>query len=144
MVVLVDLVSLLSGIHYKEVIMAHYAKVVNGIVEKVIVAEASFFNSFVDDTPGQWIQTSYNTRGGKHYDPDTGNEDSGTPLRKNFAGPGMIYDSTKDAFYVPQPYASWTLNATTCIWEAPVAYPSDGKNYGWDESSTSWKEVTQP
>jgi len=124
--------------------MAHYAKVVNGIVEKVIVAEASFFNSFVDDTPGQWIQTSYNTRGGKHYDPTTGNEDSGTPLRKNFAGAGMIYDSAKDAFYMPQPYASWILNATTCIWEAPVAHPNDGKAYYWDESSTSWKENTQP
>ena len=144
MVVLVDLVSLLSGIKFKEIIMAHNAKVVNGIVEKVIVAEASFFNSFVDDTPGQWIQTSYNTRGGKHYDPTTGNEDSGTPLRKNFAGPGMVYDSVKDAFYYPQPYASWTLNSSTCFWEAPVSYPSDGKNYDWDESSTSWKEVTQP
>ena len=124
--------------------MAHYAKVVNGIVEKVIVAEAEFFDTFVDDSPGQWIQTSYNTRGGKHYDPDTGNEDSGTPLRKNFAGPGMVYDSVKDAFYSPQPYASWILNSSTCFWEPPVAYPSDGKNYDWDESSTSWKEVTQP
>ena len=124
--------------------MSHYAKVVNGIVEKVIVAEADFFDSFVDDSPGEWIQTSYNTRGGKHYDPDTGNEDSGTPLRKNYAGPGMIYDRDKDAFYIPQPYPSWKLDATTCYWEAPVAYPSDGKNYYWDESSTSWKEVTQP
>ena len=123
--------------------MAHYAKVINGVVEKVIVAEAGFFDTFVDDTPGQWIQTSYNTRGGKHYNPNTGNEDSGTPLRKNFAGIGWTYDSEKDAFYEPQPYASWTLNATTCIWEAPTAYPSDGKNYTWDESSTSWKEVTQ-
>ena len=58
--------------------------------------------------------------------------------------PGMVYDSVKDAFYYPQPYASWTLNSSTCFWEAPVAYPSDGKNYDWDESSTSWKEVTQP
>ena len=124
--------------------MSHYAKVVNGIVEKVIVAEADFFDSFVDDSPGEWIQTSYNTRGGKHYDPDTGNEDSGTPLRKNYAGPGMVYDRDKDAFYIPQPYPSWKLDATTCYWEAPVAYPSDGKNYYWDESSTSWKEVTQP
>ena len=124
--------------------MAHYAKVINGVVEKVIVAETGFFTTFVDDTPGEWIQTSYNTRGGKHYNPNTGNEDSETPLRKNFAGIGWTYDSEKDAFYEPQPYASWTLNATTCIWEAPVAYPSDGKNYSWDEPSTSWKEVTQP
>ena len=137
MVVLVDLVSLLSGIKFKEIIMAHYAKVVNGIVEKVIVEEADFFDTFVDDSPGQWIQTSYNTRGGTHIL-------GGTPLRKNFAGPGMVYDSVKDAFYYPQPYASWTLNSSTCFWEAPVSYPSDGKNYDWDESSTSWKEVTQP
>ena len=115
--------------------MAHYAKVVNGIVEKVIVAEAEFFDTFMDDSPGEWIQTSYNTYGGVH-------KLGGTPLRKNYAGPSMIYDRDKDAFYEQQPFASWTLNSSTCLWEAPVAYPSDGKNYKWDESSTSWKEIT--
>ena len=83
--------------------MAHYAKVLDGIVVKVIVAEASFFDTFVDDSPGKWIQTSYNTKGGKHYRPDSMEEDSGTPLRKNYAGIGDIYDEEKDAFYAQQP-----------------------------------------
>jgi hypothetical protein len=117
--------------------MAHYAKVNNGIVEQVIVAEADFFDTFVDSSPGQWIQTSYNTRGGVHYGQD-GQPDDGTPLRKNYAGIGYTYDSAKDAFIPPQPYASWTLNDDTCLWEAPVAYPDDGQRYTWDESSTSW------
>ena len=106
MVVLVDLVSLLSGIKFKEIIMAHYAKVVNGIVEKVIVAEAEFFDTFVDDSPGQWIQTSYNTRGGAHIL-------GGTPLRKNYASIGGTYDATRDAFLPPHKHASWTLNEET-------------------------------
>jgi len=117
--------------------MAHYAKVNNGIVEQVIVAQADFFDTFVDSSPGQWIQTSYNTRGGVHYGQD-GQPDDGTPLRKNYAGIGYTYDSAKDAFIPPQPYASWTLNDDTCLWEAPVAYPDDGQRYTWDESSTSW------
>ena len=114
--------------------MAHYAKVVDGIVTKVIVAEADFFNTFVDDSPGEWIQTSYNTFGGEH-------RLGGTPLRKNYAGIGYTYDKNKDAFIPPQPYPSWTLNETTCLWEAPVAYPDDGKQYIWNESITNWTEV---
>ena len=114
--------------------MAHYAKVVDGIVTKVIVAEADFFNTFVDDSAGEWIQTSYNTHGGQHTL-------GGTPLRKNFAGIGFTYDREKDAFIPPQPFASWTLNETTCLWEAPVAYPDDGKMYIWNESITNWTEV---
>lgn len=114
--------------------MAHYAKVVDGIVTKVIVAEADFFNTFVDDSPGEWIQTSYNTFGGEH-------RLGGTPLRKNYAGIGYTYDKDKDAFIPPQPYPSWTLNETTCLWEAPVAYPDDGKQYIWNESITNWTEV---
>jgi len=117
--------------------MAHYAKVNNGIVEQVIVAEADFFDTFVDSSPGRWIQTSYNTRGGVHYGQD-GQPDYGTPLRKNYAGIGYTYDSAKDAFIPPQPYASWTLNDDTCLWEAPVARPDDGQLYTWDELSTSW------
>ena len=117
--------------------MAHYAKVVNGIVEKVIVAEAEFFDTFVDDTPGTWIQTSYNTRGGVHYEPNshTPSSDQSKALRKNYAGIGFIYDEDIDAFYEPQPYASWKLNTTTCRWEPPVTYPSDGKSYVWNESA---------
>ena len=124
--------------------MAHYAKVQQGIVTKVIVAEKEFIDSYVDTEPGKWIQTSYNTYGGVHYDrstnPPTPSKDQSKALRKNYAGVNFIYDEKLDAFYEPQPFPSWTLNETTCIWEAPVAYPSDGKIYDWDESSKSWKE----
>lgn len=111
--------------------MAHYAKVLDGKVVKVIVAEASFFDTFVDDSPGTWIQTSYNTRGGVH-------KLGGTPLRYNFAGIGFHYDATADAFYAPQPYPSWTLNTSTYQWDAPVSYPTDGQYYQWNEDTTSW------
>ena len=114
--------------------MAHYAKVTDGIVTKVIVAEQEFFDTFVDDSAGEWIQTSYNTHGGEHTL-------GGTPLRKNFAGIGFTYDREKDAFIPPQPFASWILNETTCLWEAPVAYPDDEKEYIWNESITNWTEV---
>ena len=120
--------------------MAHYAKVVDGKVTNVIVAEAEYFNTFVDDSPGEWIQTSYNTRGGKHFAPNSNTEDSGTPLRKNYAGIGMNYDAV--GFYFDAPYSSWTLNSTTYFWEPPVAYPDDGKTYQWNESTTSWDETT--
>jgi len=112
--------------------MAHFAKVNNGIVEQVIVAEAEFFDTFVDSSPGEWLQTSYNTLGGVHLN-------GGTPLRKNYAGVGFTYDSTRDAFFPPQPYNSWTLNEDTCLWEAPTAYPADDLMYTWDEATTSWK-----
>ena len=116
--------------------MAHYAKVNNGIVEQVIVAEPEFFNTFVDSTPGEWIQTSYNTRGGVHLL-------GGTPLRGNYAGIGSIYDRVNDVFYAPKPYASWTLNETTWLWNAPIAYPTDGEDYTWNESTTSWDLVPE-
>ena len=122
--------------------MAHYAKVKDGVVTQVIVAEAEFFDTFVDTEPGEWLQTSYNTRGGQHYDPETGEVDDGTPLRKNYAGIGFTYDADKDAFIPPQPYDSWTLNETTCLWEAPVAYPDDGEIYEWDEDTTNWVAIT--
>jgi len=116
--------------------MSHFAKVVDKIVTKVIVAEQEFFNTFIDDSAGEWIQTSYNTYGGQHTL-------GGTPLRKNFAGIGFTYDREKDAFIPPQPYPSWTLNETTCLWESPVSYPDDGKEYIWNESITNWTEVTE-
>ena len=121
--------------------MAHYAKVKDGVVTQVIVAEAEFFDTFVDNEPGEWIQTSYNTRGGVHYNPETNEPDDGTPLRKNYAGIGFTYDSEKDAFIPPQPFASWSLNNDTCLWEPPVAKPNDGEIYEWDEETTSWVEV---
>ena len=110
--------------------MAHYAKVNNGIVEQVIVAEPDFFDVFVDSTPGEWIQTSYNTHGGQHPE--------GRPLRKNFAGIGYTYDADKDAFIPPKIFDSWVLNEETCLWEAPVAMPEDSQVYDWDEATTSW------
>lgn len=110
--------------------MAHFAKVNNGIVQKVIVAEESYFDTFVDDSPGQWIQTSYNTYGGVHLL-------DGTPLRKNFAAPGYTYNATLDAFIAPKPYPSWTLNETTCLWEPPVAKP-EGMVF-WNEELQVWE-----
>ena len=123
--------------------MGHFAKVSNGIVTRVIVAEADFFNNFVDDSPGQWIQTSYNTKGGVHYQPNTNepSEDQSKALRKNYAGIGYTYDSTRDAFIPPQPFNSWTLNEDTCLWDSPVPYPTDGKLYKWNEEILNWEEV---
>jgi|SRR5210317_295542 len=115
--------------------MAHYAKVKQGIVVKVIVAEASFFDNFVDDSPGKWIQTSYNTIGGIH-------SLGGTPLRKNYAGIGYTYDESRDAFIPPKPFDSWVLNEDSCLWEAPVAMPDDGQRYEWNEETTNWDLVT--
>tara|TARA_B100001939_G_scaffold330963_1_gene328578 strand:+ start:3620 stop:3997 length:378 start_codon:yes stop_codon:yes gene_type:complete len=125
--------------------MAHYAKVNNGIVEQVIVAEEDFFNNFTDNSAGEWIQTSYNTRGGKHYvansNWETESEDQTKALRKNYACIGYTYDETRDAFYAPQPYPSWTLNEDTCLWEAPVAKPNDGTRYEWNEETQTWDSV---
>jgi hypothetical protein len=114
--------------------MAHFAKVQDGIVTKVIVAESEFFDTFVDDSPGRWVQTSYNTYGGKHP------EDR--PLRKNYAGIGFTYDLVRDAFIPPQPFASWTLNEDTCLWDSPVAYPDDDNLYIWNEDAKSWSKVS--
>ena len=116
--------------------MAHFAKVENNIVTQVIVAEPEFFNTFVDTSPGEWIQTSYNTRAGEHPE--------GRPLRKNYAGIGFTYDKQRDAFIPPKPYESWILNEETCLWESPIPYPQDGKRYKWNEETLSWIEVIKP
>jgi hypothetical protein len=116
--------------------MSHYAKVNNNIVEQVIVAEAEFFETFVDTSPGTWIQTSYNTHGNQHTL-------GGTPLRGNYAGIGYTYDSINDVFYAPKPFTSWLLNETTWLWEAPVAMPTEGGPYTWNESTTSWDLVPE-
>ena len=115
--------------------MSHFAKVLDGKVTQVIVAEPEFFENFVDTSPGAWIQTSYNTHGNQHPE--------GRPLRGNYAGIGFTYDQVNDVFYAPQPYPSWILNQTTWLWEAPVAYPTDGQVYYWDEPTLSWKEKDQ-
>ncbi len=120
--------------------MSHFAKVTDGKVTQVIVAEKEFFDTYVDSTPGEWIQTSYNTRGGVHYGQD-GNPDGGVALRGNYAGIGYTYDRTNDVFYAPQPYPSWTISAPDWTWKAPVAQPTDGRQYAWDEAVKNWVEV---
>lgn len=100
--------------------MSNYAKVVQGKVVNTIVADASFFDTYVDTSPGKWVE--------------------GTTARKNNPSKNFTYDKAEDVFYAPQPYPSWTLNKTSWQWEAPVTYPSDGKQYDWDEDSKSWKE----
>lgn len=111
--------------------MAHFAEVdENGLVLRVLVVpdaqEHRGQEFLVDDLglDGTWVQTSYNAR-----------------IRKNYAGIGMIYDDSRDAFISPQPYASWILNEETCQWEAPVAYPEDNLKYAWNEETTDWEAV---
>lgn len=112
--------------------MAHFAKIENGIVTQVIVAEQDFIDSgAVGDG---WIQTSYNTYGGQHPE--------GRPLRKNYAGVGFTYDSQRDAFIPPKPFPSWTLVEDTCQWVPPVAMPIDDNVYSWDEATLSWMQIT--
>jgi hypothetical protein len=112
--------------------MSHFARITaQGIVEQVIVAEQDFIDTLSDKT--SWVQTSYNTHGGQHPE--------GRPLRKNYAGIGYTYDSVRDAFIPPKPYASWVLNENTCLWDAPTPYPTDGKTYNWDENTQQWVET---
>jgi hypothetical protein len=123
--------------------MSHYAKVVSGTVTQVIVAEAEFFQTFVDSSPGTWIQTSYNTRGNVHYAPNSSTPDGGVALRGNYAGIGYIYDQTNDVFYPQSPYPSWTISAATnWTWQAPTPMPTDGQNYRWDEPTKAWVVYT--
>ena len=114
--------------------MSHFAKVLDGKVVTVIVAEPEFFKTFIDSSAGDWIQTSYNTIGNTHTK-------GGTPLRGNYAGVGYTYDRKNDVFYAPQPYPSWVISAPTWIWQPPTPHPNDGKNYGWDEATLSWIEI---
>jgi len=127
--------------------MAHFAKLgVGNIVTRVTVvsndiatteqAGIDFLNT-LHGTNDVWKQTSYNTKGGVHTL-------GGTPFRKNYAGKGYKYDSTRDAFISPKPFKSWTLNEDACLWEAPVAYPDDGKDYKWNEETTSWVLFEKP
>ena len=122
--------------------MAHFAKLgVGNIVERVVVvsndiatteqAGMDFLNNLYN-TRDVWKQTSYNTQGGVHGL-------GGTPFRKNYANKGYTYDQERDAFIPPKPYASWTLNESTCRWDSPVDYPDDGKIYDWNEETQQWE-----
>jgi len=123
--------------------MAHFAKIENGVVVQVNVVDEEFFTNNPDRYQGQWVQTSYNTHGGVHYNPETNepSEDQSKALRKNYAGIGFSYDEDKDAFIPPKPFNKWILNEDTCLWESPIPYPQDGKDYMWNENKGEWEEV---
>jgi len=133
--------------------MSHFAQVINGIVTQVIVAEQDFINSGAVGPASEWIQTSYNTRGGVHYAPNSSTPDNGVALRGNYAGTGYIYDSVHDVFYAPRPKDrngvscdSWTISSPTWIWTPPTPMPVSDTNpptlYAWDEPTKTWVNVT--
>lgn len=120
--------------------MAHFARVEENIVTEIIVAEQDFINTLSDRH--LWIQTSYNTLGGVHY--DSNRQPDGKPaLRMNYASIGGTYDPIKDAFIHRKPFPSWSLNDTTCLWEAPIPMPIDGKIYNWNEDLLQWVELEE-
>lgn len=129
--------------------MAHFAKLdENNVVVFVTVGRQEDDGKEAEltkRTGDVYKQTSYNTRGGVHYNPETGepSEDQSKALRKNYAGIGYTYDADRDAFIPPKPFDSWVLNEDQCLWEAPVAYPDDGQLYRWDEDTTSWVLIEQ-
>lgn len=126
--------------------MSHFAKIENNTVTTVIVAEQDFIDLLPD--ADSWVQTSYNTHGGVHYNPETGepSDDQSKALRKNYAGIGYTYDASRDAFISQKPYSSWLLDEDTCLWKAPVAMPEDADTsnglypnvYRWDEGTANW------
>jgi hypothetical protein len=125
--------------------MAHYAKIEDGIVIQVNVIDEEYFHANRETRyTGQWVQTSYNTQGGTHYNPETGepSADQTKALRKNYAGVGYTYDEVRDAFIPPKPFNSWLLDEDTCNWNSPIPMPTDGKIYTWNEDNQEWTEVT--
>lgn len=118
--------------------MAYFAKVLDGKVVDMMKCEPEWFDTFIDSSPGTWIETDKRTSAGVH-------KDGGTPLRKNYAGIGFTYDTDRDAFIPPKPFDSWTLNEDTCRWEPPVAYPTGedktSANYTWNEETQAWDAV---
>jgi len=118
--------------------MTHFARVQDGTVTEVIVIEQDMIDTGLWGPPQEWIQTSYNTHAGVH-------RHGGTPLRKNYASIGYLYDKDLDAFIPPKPYDSWALDANTCLWEPPVAYPQNGNVYTWNEQDQQWDLlITKP
>ena len=114
--------------------MSHFARVVNGLVTEVIVADQDFIDSGHAGDPAEWIRTCNHTHGGQH---DSG----GIALRKNYAAVGDTYDVTRDAFISPPAFPSWVLNEQTCQYQAPIPLPEDGKLYQWDEAQGNWREI---
>ncbi len=128
--------------------MAHWAELdENNVVTRVLVGDNNDpagdegYQWLIDNLGGTWVKTSYNAIGGKRRNPETGEITEDAGFRKNYAGIGYTYDSTRDAFLPPKPFNSWVLNEDTCLWDAPVAYPTDGKLYAWNEDTTSWDLV---
>lgn len=127
--------------------MSHFAKLdSNNIVIFVTVGrqeDDGKEQELCDRTGDRYVQTSYNTRSGIHYDPATGEPsvDQSKAFRKNYAGIGYTYDETRDAFIPPKPHKDWLLNEFSCDWEPPIPYPTDHKIYNWDEVDKQWVEV---
>lgn len=125
--------------------MAHFARIKNNIVDFVVVGRDEDENNEDFLAHDGWIykRTSYNTRGGVHYqgDNNTPSIDQSKAFRKNYAGIGYYYDSIRDAFIPPKPFPSWTLNEESCLWDSPVPYPSNGKIYEWNEDILNWQEI---
>jgi len=121
---------------------AYVPNIVNGIgqVDNVLVIDQDVIDTGLFGTPSAFYQTSFNTRGGVYYLPNsnTPSPDQSKALRANYAGIGYTYDAINDVFYAPQPYPSWTISAPTWLWQAPVPYPSTGGPYIWDEATLSW------
>lgn len=131
--------------------MAHWAELdSNNIVTRVLVGDNNDpagdegYQWLIDNLGGTWVKTSYNAIAGKRRNPETGEMTEEPGLRKNYAGIGYSYDSGRDAFIPPKPFNSWVLNEETCLWDAPVAYPNDGKLYTWNEENLAWDEVVIP
>ena len=127
--------------------MSHFAKLdENNVVTFVTVGRQEDDGKEADlteRTGDVYKQTSYNTRGGVHYNPETGepSEDQTKAFRKNYAGLGWYFDEDRDAFIPPKPFESWVLDEDTCLWVAPVPYPEDGESYTWDEDAGDWVAV---
>lgn len=131
--------------------MSHWSEIdENNVVTRVLVGDNNDpagdegYQWLIDNLGGTWVKTSYNAIGGKRRNPETGEITEEAGFRKNYAGIGYSYDSVRDAFIPPKPFNSWLLNEDTCLWDAPVAYPTDGKIYTWNEDTTSWDEVVIP
>lgn len=124
--------------------MSHFAKIENNIVTFVTVGrqeDDGLEQELCDRTGDTYRQTSYNTRGGVHYTDGVPSADQTKALRKNYAGIGYTFDEERDAFIPPKPFDSWLLDEDTCLWEAPITYPTDGGMYTWDEETLSWIET---